>query len=316
MYRKKFDKRKEREYTEEFHTAQPNSGCTEMRLQTFYKDFIKDSEDRGLAKNTIHGIKLYLHGSLSHSIQWVDPEKLTMKHYQKALEAGKKHGKYGEVQTAKTLKQFLHYLNIRGVKTGIDWRDLKNPRMPKKRVEYLTKEDVEKIRHHIPDTTEGQRTRAMFELGLSTGMRIGEICSLDKKDIDFTAKTAYVMNCKTGEYNTLSFTTKASSALESYLKGRTDNDDSLFYAFGRGRLKTVTARSALTKIEKTLNLGKDLHWHLLRKSFISHLVFGGMDIREVQAKARHSDPSITLRHYTALRDNEATKKQIDIMEEI
>lgn len=308
------DKFLKKAYTSLFHTTRSKE-C-DMRLKKYYRDFIADLEAKGRAGKTILRNELYLYGSLSHSIHGIAPEKLTYKHYLQVIEAGKKHGKYGAVETARVFKQFLHFLNTQGVKTGIHWRDLKSPRTPRKPVEYLTKEEIGKIRAFFPKTIEGIRTLAMFELGLSTGMRIGEIVSLDRRDVNMTAKTLMVINIKTGATDRLSFTQRALEAITSYLNARTDDDDCLFYSLGRGRLKTVTARYTLTKYEKELNLGKPIYWNLLRKSFISHLVFGGMEIKEVQSKARHADPVVTLRHYTALRDEEATKKQIDIMEGI
>lgn len=308
------DTKREKAYTEQSNTAQARTPS--MRLQQYYKDFIRDLEEKGRSLNTIRKNELYLYGSLSHSIQAVDPEKIQYKHYLKAIEAGKVHGLYGPVETARVFKQFLHFLSSRGVKTGLHWRDLKSPRLPKKRVEYLTKEEVQKIRNHFPNTDEGLRTRAMFELALSTGMRIGEVVSLDKHDLSFKDNSVQVVNIKTGELNTLSFTKRAAEAIQAYLKTRTDQEPCLFYAKHNGRLKTVTARFTLTKYEKELKLGKPLYWHILRKTFLTQLLMGGMNVKEVQTKGRHASPQMTLRHYIGIQEEEATKKQIDIMEGI
>jgi site-specific recombinase XerD len=73
------------------------------------------------------------------------------------------------------LRGFLKYLrDIHGL-TVMDGEKIKRPRVPNRAVDYLTKEEVDRLMAAIPtDTWSGRRDRALIEVLFSTGMRISE----------------------------------------------------------------------------------------------------------------------------------------------
>src|SRR5882672_8067834 len=71
------------------------------------------------------------------------------------------------------------------------------PKRPRREVVYLTVDEVERFVSAIPETTSknqphrpGLRFRALVEVLLGSAMRIGEVLSLDRTDIDFARKEA------------------------------------------------------------------------------------------------------------------------------
>ena len=52
--------------------------------------------------------------------------------------------------------------------------------------------------------------------------------------------------------------------------------------------------------------------HILRHTYITDLILGGVDIKRVQYLAGHSDPSITLRIYTHIKSQDTENLLPDI----
>ena len=79
------------------------------------------------------------------------------------------------------LRGFLKYLReVQGL-TVMDGEKIKRPKVPHRAVEYLTKEEVERLMAAIPfQTWSGLRDRALIEVLFSSGMRISEALSLDR----------------------------------------------------------------------------------------------------------------------------------------
>lgn len=85
------------------------------------------------------------------------------------------------------LRGFLKYLRDVRRLTVMDGEKIKRPRVPNRAVDYLTKEEVERLMAIPTHTWSGLRDRALIEVLFSTGMRISEALSLDRSAIDWGA---------------------------------------------------------------------------------------------------------------------------------
>jgi integrase/recombinase XerC len=82
------------------------------------------------------------------------------------------------------------------------------------------------------------RDRAIVTLALYTGLRVGELCDLEKRDIDFSAATVYVRNGKGAKQRLLDLNPTAAKALKRYLESRGElaDADPLFRSSHGNRL--------------------------------------------------------------------------------
>lgn len=156
------------------------------------------------------------------------------------------------------------------------------------------------------DTPQGLRDRAMFELLYAGGLRISELVGLDAGQVDLDEATA-IVHGKGAKERVVLFGQPAMDALEAYLTGgrpalaakrkappgaRKWPNPLFLNRFG-GRL---TARSVQTMIKRyalKAGIAQDVHPHLLRHSFATHLLDGGADLRIVQDLLGHSSANTT-----------------------
>lgn len=141
------------------------------------------------------------------------------------------------------------------------------------------------------------RDSAMFELLYSSGLRVGELVSLDVESVDLNAQRVRVTG-KGNKTRIVPIGSKAVSAISRYLPHRylwLENDDpALFISEKLGtRLSTRAVQQRLKKAAMRAGIAQNMYPHLLRHCFASHLLSGSGDLRAVQEMLGHSDISTT-----------------------
>ena len=135
-------------------------------------------------------------------------------------------------------------------------------------------------------------------LALETGMRRGELYSLDWDRVDLARRQLHLLKTKNGTARVVILTAAAVSALEELLKRR--NPDSPKVCLTRYGEPMVSPRAWFElvmeeAIKKNSSL-KDVTWHIFRHTYISRLVMAGVDLRTVQELAGHKDIKMTVRY--------------------
>ena len=92
---------------------------------------------------------------------------------------------------------------------------------PKKQKHAFTDEDIERMRISLNDW----RQKAMFEMLLSTGCRVSELCNIKIDDI--RDDSVYILG-KGNKYRTVYINARAKLAVENYLRERKDTNPYLF----------------------------------------------------------------------------------------
>ncbi len=165
-----------------------------------------------------------------------------------------------------------------------------------KKKDCLTEDEIEAIRESDMTIKE----RAIFELMVSTGLRVGEISLLNVSDVDFTHRRVTVYGEKTQQYRTAMITIKAARALKRYLETRGQESEALFIAdrkpYGRMRnaaiekvAKKIAARVGITRLSTTV--------HVYRKTFITTLYRKTKNILFVSKLAGHAQTDTTVKYY-------------------
>lgn len=142
------------------------------------------------------------------------------------------------------------------------------------------------------------RDQAILELFYSTGLRLSELVALDIRDINALEGGELEVLGKGGKERRVMVGRKARSALEQWLEQRSllakaHSGDALFLNHQGGRLSARGIQQRLKQLAQRRGLGRNLHPHMLRHSFASHLLESSGELRSVQELLGHANISTT-----------------------
>ena len=211
-----------------------------------------------------------------------------------------------------SIKSFFRYLLKHAHVESNPASTVKAPKQHASLPKFLQKEVLEQILSHSDkDDWQLKRDKTILELLYSTGIRLGELVSIDVGDVQIDQKTVKVFG-KGGKERIVPFGGKAAEALDFYLKERNIyvhkdlNDNPLFISRQGLRISPRTVQSRLKKLFDSVAAGSGFTPHLMRHTFATHLLDHGADIRAVKELLGHASLSST-QIYTHL-ETEKMKK--------
>lgn len=146
------------------------------------------------------------------------------------------------------------------------------------------------------------RNAAILELLYATGMRVGELTSINVQDMDFENHTVKVTG-KGNKQRVVPFGVPAAKACKKWLDcGRSAlqeksaaSSPALFLGVRAKRIDQRIVRSIVHEAAAAANV-PDVAPHALRHSAATHMLNGGADLREVQELLGHSSLNTTQRY--------------------
>lgn len=205
------------------------------------------------------------------------------------------------------LRSFLRYCSKRDIKTMTPEK-VELPKITRKQVSFLSAEEVERLLTSV-DTENiiGRRDRAILELLFSGGLRVSELCNLDRDHINLKRRE-FTVRGKGQKDRPIFISQDAANALDVYLKTRVDHAKPLFISYSNKSDETnperLTPRSVqrlVTKYAHLAGITKHVSPHTLRHSFATDLLMNGADLRSVQSMLGHSNIATT-QVYTHVTD--------------
>lgn len=150
------------------------------------------------------------------------------------------------------------------------------------------------------DNCNTKRDLAMIDLLASSGMRVGELVSLDREDINFNERECVVFG-KGSKERLVYFDARTKIHLQNYLDERCDNNSALFVSLKapHERLQIGGVETRLRELGKKLNLTK-VHPHKFRRTLATSAIDKGMPIEQVQQLLGHQKIDTTM-HYAMVK---------------
>ncbi|MEA3640933.1 MAG: tyrosine recombinase XerC [Lamprobacter sp.] len=140
------------------------------------------------------------------------------------------------------------------------------------------------------------RDTAMVELLYSSGLRLAELIAVDVRDIDAADAMLTVVG-KGSKTRRVPVGKAALQAIARWLAVRAllaSADEPALFVSSRGRrIHPRTVQARLKHWAQQRSAGRNLHPHLLRHSFASHLLESSGDLRAVQELLGHADIATT-----------------------
>lgn len=171
-------------------------------------------------------------------------------------------------------------------------------------IKFLLPEELKRIFDSV-DTTEepGLRDRAILEVLFSTGLRVSELTSLNKEDINIERGEFSVLG-KGRKVRVVFLSDNAKKRLSEYLEKRSDPYSPLFIRYSgpkpeegltpeKMRLSVRSVERLVDKYRKQAGIVKHFSPHALRHSFATDLLQHGADLRSVQEMLGHKNVATT-----------------------
>jgi len=261
------------------------------------------------------------------------------------------------------LRAFLKYLIKNDVET-LAPEKIDLSKIPERTVEYLSREELERLFEAVENqlliindkllidggggagsgrgrggagVVRAKRDRAILETLYSTGLRVSELVSLNRAQVDLERRE-FMVRGKGKKPRIVFLSERAVLAIRDYLKLRDDNFEPLFLNYGRlrtgaggalaahgsaptvlrdditlgekRRLSTVMVEYLVRGYARKAGIIKKVTPHVLRHSFATELLVNGADIRSVQEMLGHSSITTTqiYTHLTNKRLHEVHEK--------
>jgi len=159
--------------------------------------------------------------------------------------------------------------------------------------------DVDQVGALLDTTTSDPleiRDLAMMELFYSSGLRLAELISVNTDDID-TQDTSLEVLGKGSKSRRVPIGQKALEAIANWLLIRPQlakpDEPALFVSKRGTRIHRRTVETRLKRWSLNHGTNQNLHPHMLRHSFASHVLESSGDLRAVQELLGHADISTT-----------------------
>ncbi|MFD1737034.1 tyrosine-type recombinase/integrase [Bacillus salitolerans] len=258
-------------------------------LQLFGKSLIEQGKSVGTFKTYSKVVEHFLNylivNKIINNIDDIDAKGVH--EYVESLKQENKSSSTIEKHIA-AINIFLCYIEKPHIRTYLPRKQKENTKL---RPQSLTKEEEIQLLHEI-ELDGNIRNIAIVYLLLHTGIRVSELCNLNKTDIKIGSSDEgqIVVRDEGSLHNSrmIPLSTFALKHLLRYLDSLDTDSNALFISSFNQRITTRAVQYMLKKY--------NVHPHLLRHTFCYRLVDHGVDLNTVSKLAGHKDINITKRY--------------------
>jgi integrase/recombinase XerC len=200
-------------------------------------------------------------------------------------------------RTLSAWRSFYAWLLRRGVIAHNPAEPLKAPKRPRTLPKALGIDQMAALLDAEPKNDLEVRDAAMFELFYSSGLRLAELVSLDWPSGLNLAAEEITVTGKRQKTRSIPLGSKAKTALLAWVAVRPNyapaEQTALFTSRSGTRLSPRQVEKRLERWAQRQGLGMQVHPHMLRHSFASHVLQSSGDLRAVQDMLGHASIAAT-----------------------
>ena len=286
-----------------------------MTLKDAVYDFLAYCEiTKNQSQKTIENYTRYLEFFLECVGKDTVVETISLGDIQKyRMQLHRKEDDYGKRLSVKTqnyyliaVRAMLKYL-LRHDKDVLAPDKIELAKVEDRVVDFLDRDELERLFGAVKISARtGKRDRAILECLYSTGLRVSELCNLNRDQVDLKQKE-FAITGKGRKVRIVFLSDRAVEYIQEYLATRDDNYAPLFISAsnrskgeiditGKGekfRLQRDTVEKVVQKYRRNAGIIKNVTPHTLRHTFATELLKNGADIRSVQEMLGHASITTT-----------------------
>ncbi len=204
-----------------------------------------------------------------------------------------------------SLRAFLKFLRKRDIES-LNPERIELAKVGQRDLDLISAEELNRLMDIKGSNLQALRDRAMLELLFSTGLRVSELCALNR-DLDLS-RDEFSVRGKGEKVRVVFLSPAAKKSIKEYLDKRGDVDDALFIQMGKASKSAEDLRLTPRSVERLVKryaikagITRKVTPHVIRHSFATDLLENGADLRSVQALLGHQNIATT-QVYTHLTD--------------
>ena len=176
---------------------------------------------------------------------------------------------------------------------------IKTPRAQRKKLDYLSMDEMEKLLQTPDNSIRGKRDRAILEVLYGTGLRVTELIEMNYGDLNLMMG---YLKCSGnhGQARIVPLGTYAKTALSEYLRdsrpallrdeaAASRPERPLFVNYMGERFTRQGLWKTLSEYGKAAGLGDRITPHIIRNTFAVHMIQNGADLRTLQELMGYDD---------------------------
>lgn len=165
--------------------------------------------------------------------------------------------------------------------------------------EVISDENLEQLRDGCCE----KRDRAIIDILISTGIRVGELVNLNITDLDFEERECVVYG-KGDKERKVYFDARTKLHIQNYLEERTDSNSALFVSLNAPyqRLQISGVETRLRELGRQLQIN-NIHPHKFRRTMATKAIDKGMPIEQVQRLLGHQQIDTTMQYAMVNQNN-------------
>ena len=195
-----------------------------------------------------------------------------------------------------SVRSFFGYLEARGETRKNPAAAARAPKAKNRLPGTLDADQAAKLFEFDASTPLLKRDKAMIELFYGSGLRLSELVGVERSDLDLEAGFVTVLG-KGRKTRQVPLGRHCIDAIRDWLAVHPAADEPgpvpLFTGRGRSQISPRTVQKRLKQLAARQLGSTELHPHMLRHSFASHLLESSGDLRAVQELLGHSDLGTT-----------------------
>ncbi len=268
-------------------------GCLDSFVNR-YKMYLMDQ--KGLSPETY---RAYL-GDVENLLAFLDrrgvdiPDRLVVRSYLSNL-----HSRYDRSTINRKLSAIKGFFDFVMTQADLKVNPFSHVRSLKKKEAlptFLTADEMV----DLIEATADLRDRAILELLYSTGIRVGEVETMNCMDMDVRAGFIMVTG-KGSKQRKVPVGDRAVDAVLRYLHTRGIDDpiycpEPLFLNTRGKRLTTRSIRRVVERWSQFVAVSRHVSPHVIRHTFATHMLDAGADLRSIQEMLGHASLSTTQRY--------------------